>query len=66
MDESGTDGAEYSRKVASGRRVVYAIRSLVKARDLQLECARALHETLHVVVLMYLYINVPVLEGSKL
>ena len=53
MDESGTDGAECNRKVASGRRVAGAIRSLVNARDLQLECARVLHETLLVPVLMY-------------
>ena len=33
LDESGTDGAECSRKVAG------AIRSLVNGRDLQLECA---------------------------
>ena len=30
-----------------------AIRSLVNARDLQLECARVLHETLLVPVLIY-------------
>ena len=42
-----------SRKMASGRRVVSAIRSLVNARDLQLECARASHETLFVPVLIY-------------
>ena len=53
MDESGTDGAEFSRKVASGRRVAGAIRSLVNGRDLQRECARFLHETLLVPVLMY-------------
>ena len=53
MDESYTDGAEYSRKVASGRRVAGAIRSLVNARDFQLECAGFLHETLLVPVLMY-------------
>ena len=34
LDESGTDWAECNRKVASGRRVVGAIRSLVNARDL--------------------------------
>ena len=34
LDESGTDGAECSRKVASGRRVAGAIRSLVNAGDL--------------------------------
>ena len=35
------------------RRVAGAIRSLVNARNLQLECARVLHETLLVNVLMY-------------
>ena len=45
MDESGTDGAECSKKVASGRRVAGTIRSLVNAR--------VLHETLLVPVLMY-------------
>ena len=53
LDELATDGAEYSRKVASGRRVAGAIRSLVNDRDLQLECAIVLHETLPVSVLMY-------------
>ena len=53
LDESSTDGAECSWKVASKRKVVGAIRSLVNARDLQLECARVLHETLLVPVLMY-------------
>ena len=38
MDEAGTDGAEYNRKMASGRRVAGAIRSLANDRDLQLEC----------------------------
>ena len=38
--------------MASGRRVVGAIRSLINARDLQFECARLLHETLFVPVLM--------------
>ena len=51
--ESGTDGAECNRKVASGRRVAGTIRSLVNARDLQLECARVLHEILHVPFHMY-------------
>ena len=53
LDESGTDGAEHYRKVASGRRVAGAIRSLVNAKDLQLECARVLHEALLVPVPMY-------------
>ena len=37
LDESGTDGEDYSNKVVSGRRVAGAIRSLVNTRDLQLE-----------------------------
>ena len=53
LDESGIDGAEYSRKVASGKEVESAIRFLVNARDLQLQCARALHETFPVCFLMY-------------
>ena len=51
LDEAGTDGAECSRKVASGWKVAGAIRSLVHARSLQLECARFLHESLLVPVL---------------
>ena len=39
LDESGTDGAECSRNVVRGKRVAGAIRSQVKARDLQLKCA---------------------------
>ena len=50
MDESGTDGAECSRKVVSGKRVAGSIKSLVNARDLQFECTRVLHETLLVPV----------------
>ena len=38
LDESGTDGAECSRKVVSRRMVAGAIRSLVNDRNLQLEC----------------------------
>ena len=53
FDESDTDEAKCSRKAASGRRVAGAIRSLVNARNLQLECARVLHESLLVIVLMY-------------
>ena len=40
-------GQNISRKVASGRWVAGAIRSLVNTRDLQLECARVLYEKLH-------------------
>ena len=50
--ESGTDGAECSRKVASARRVAGAKRFIVNARDLQFDCARVLHETLLVPVLI--------------
>ena len=64
LDESGTDGAECNRKVASERRVAGAIRSLVNARDLQLECTRVLHETLLVRVLMYGSENVMEGEGE--
>ena len=53
MDESGTDEAECSRKGDSERRVVGAIRSLVNARSLQVECARVLHESLLVTVFIY-------------
>ena len=53
MDKSGIDEAECSWKVASGRRVEGAIRSLVNARSLQLECARFWHESLLVPVLTY-------------
>ena len=52
LEESGTDESECNRKVASGRRVAGAIRSLVFARGLQLECARVLHELLFVPFLM--------------
>ena len=52
MDESGTDEAECRKNVTSGRRVAGA-RSLVNARGLLLECARVLHETLLVPILMY-------------
>ena len=43
MVESGTDGVECSRKVASGRRFAGVIMYLISARDLQLERARVLH-----------------------
>ena len=53
MDELGIDEAECSRKVASGKRVADAIRTLINARSLLHECARVLHELLLVPVLMY-------------
>ena len=40
-------------KVASGRRVADAVRLLVNARSLQLECAIVLHESLPVSDIMY-------------
>ena len=41
------------RKMASERRVASAIRSPINARGLQLNCARLLHESLFMAVLMY-------------
>ena len=41
------------QSVIGKRRVEGAIRSLVNATGLQLECARVLHETLLVPILMY-------------
>ena len=52
-DKSDTDEAEFKRKLACGRGVAGAIRSLVNARDLQLECTRVLYETLFVPILIY-------------
>ena len=46
LDESGIDEPEYRRKVSSLSMVAGSIRSLVNARDLQLECARVLHVTI--------------------
>ena len=37
----------------SGRKVAGAIRSLINARDLQLQCVRVLHEGLLVPILLY-------------
>ena len=53
FDKSSANGLECSRKVVSGRRVAGAIRSLVNARDVHLDCARVLLKTLFVPVLMY-------------
>ena len=47
MDELGTNEAECSKKVASGRRVAGAM-------SWKLECARVLHESLLVPVLTYI------------
>ena len=40
-------------KVASGRKVAGAIRSVANARSLQFECAKVLHEALILPVLLY-------------
>ena len=53
LNESGTYEAEYSRKMASVRKVVGATRSLVNARSLKFECARVLNESLLVPHLTY-------------
>ena len=55
LDKSGTDGAEWSRKVARGRRVTGAIRSPVIARGLQLESDKVFHESL---LVLFLYMVV--------
>ena len=52
LDESDTDEAECRWKGASRRRVAGVIRSLINARDLQLECAWVLHESSLIPVLM--------------
>ena len=51
LDESGTAEAECNRKVSG------AIRSLVNAKSLQLECASILHESLLVSVLTYIIVR---------
>ena len=53
LNKSGTDVAECSRKVLSERRVAGAVRSLVKARSLQIEFARVVHESFLAPVLTY-------------
>ena len=52
LDESCTDEAECRRKVASGRMVPGAIRSLVNGKVFQFECVKVLHETFLVYVVM--------------
>ena len=52
LDEPSTNDTECSRKVANGRKVAGAIRSVINAKDLQLERVRVLHEKLLVAVLI--------------
>ena len=53
MNASDTDDTKCFRKVASRRKVVGVIRSLVNTSSLQLEYARVLHKGLLVPVLLY-------------
>ena len=53
LDESGTGEGVCSRKVANGRRVAGAIRSLVSVMSLHLDCARVSNESMLVPVLTY-------------
>ena len=53
LDEVSTDEVESRRKVASGRRIAGAIRSLINSMGLQFESDRVLHESLLVPVLKY-------------
>ena len=45
LNESGTDDAEFHRKVDSGRKDAGTIKFVVDARGLQLKCLRVLHES---------------------
>ena len=51
LDESDTDIAECC-KIVWGREVMGAVRSLVNARNMQLDCAKVLYEALFVPVLL--------------
>ena len=53
LDKSSSDRTECCRKVATGRKVLGVIRSLLNARSLKLECSRVLQEGLFMVILMY-------------
>ena len=59
------DESECLRRVVSGR-VSGAFRSLVNGRGLQIECARVLHESLLVPVLMYGSETAIWKEGSRI
>ena len=53
LDETGGSDAGCCRKVTSGRKVASAVRSLMKAKGLQFEHTRVLHEALFVPILLY-------------
>ena len=61
----GTDGAECSKKVASERRVAGAIRSLVNARDLLLECLNVLEACMKHCLYLFLCIAVKQYFGRR-
>ena len=46
LDESATDDAECRMKVVSGRRVAGDIKSMIKAKGLQFEFEKVVHEAL--------------------
>ena len=53
LNEMGTDDVECKRKVASGRKVSGGIKALENEKGLSLECARILHESMLLPVLLY-------------
>ena len=53
LNESDKNDAEHRGNVASWRKVASAIRYLVNARNLQLECEKVLYGTLLLPVLLY-------------
>ena len=52
LSESRHIAVEYCMKVANGRKVAGAIKTLVNVRGLQLQCARVLYETLLMAVML--------------
>ena len=53
LNESGAEVSECCRKIVSVWKIAGAIRSLVNAMGLQLQCERVLHETFLVPILLY-------------
>jgi hypothetical protein len=53
LDEKGLDDVECGRKVSNGRKVSGAIKLMVNVKGLSLKCAKVLHESMLVPVLMY-------------
>ena len=46
LDEMGTDDAECSRKVASGKKKACAIKALVNEKRQSLDCVKILHDSI--------------------